>query len=252
VTRFIVLSTQRSGSTWVVDMLSSHPRVVAYSELLMHGGQGRPKWGGEQGLVYWPTFLEEKGSPRSRLGRAFWLWRYLGQVYAQRPDIDAAGFKLMYSQLQVSRPLVPFLVLRRVRVIHLIRRNALDVVLSKEAGAARQGVLHARSGQTLEAVRIRLRTDDLLERMTAHEREVESARSRFQRIGLPYCEVVYEDLVRDEESGFASLFQFLGVTAEPVSSALQKVNPTSHEELIENYGEVRDALEGTRFAPQLR
>jgi len=251
VTRFIVLSTQRSGSTWVVDMLNSHPHVLAYSELFMHGGEGIPQWSREQDVPYWQTFVAEKGG--GRLVMTFWLWRYLDRAYTPRPGIDAVGFKLMYSQLTpVARPLVPALWLRRARVIHLIRRNALDVVLSKEAGAARRGVLHAREGHAVEAVRIRLRTEDLLERMNAHEREIERARARFRRIGLPYCEVVYEDLVRDEESGFASLFQFLGVRAEPVSSALQKVNPTSHEELIENYGEVREALEGTRFAPQLR
>jgi hypothetical protein len=33
---------------------------------------------------------------------------------------------------------------------------------------------------------------------------------------------------------------------------LQKVNPTAHEELIENYREVRDALADTPFAGQLR
>ena len=218
----------------------------------MHGGQGRPQWGGDQGLVYWPTFLEQKGSPRSRLTRAYLLWRYLGRVYAPQPGIDAAGFKLMYSQLRVSRPLLPFLVFKRVRVIHLIRRNVLDIVLSKEAGRARQGLLHARSGQAVETVRVHVRTDNLLERMATHEREVESARARFRRIGLPYEEAVYEELVRDEEGGFSSLLRFLGVEPQSVSSSLQKVNPSAHEELIENYGEVRDALEGTRFAPQLR
>jgi hypothetical protein len=33
---------------------------------------------------------------------------------------------------------------------------------------------------------------------------------------------------------------------------LQRLNPTAHEELIENYAEVRDALAGTEFAGQLR
>ena len=68
----------------------------------------------------------------------------------------------------------------------------------------------------------------------------------------PTREVVYEDLVANEKQGFDSLFGFLGVDPAPVSSSLQKVNPTSHEELIENYGEVEDALEGTKFAAQLR
>lgn len=250
MTRFVVLSTQRSGSTWVVDMLTSHPRVVAYSELFMHGGEGTPRWGQEKDLPYWQTYVRDKRGGRAT--RPYWLWRYLGEAFHERPGVDAVGFKLMYSQLtRISRPLMPSLWLKRVRIIHLIRRNALDVVLSKEAGAARGGNLHARTGEDVKRVRIRLQTDDLLRRMTLHERAIEGARVRFKRVGLPYREVVYEDLA-DDERGFAPLFEFLGVEPAPVSSSLQKVNPTVHEELIENYGEVREALEGTSYASQLR
>ena len=250
MTRFVVLSTQRSGSTWVVDMLTSHPRVVAYSELFMHGGQGTPKWGQEKDLPYWQTFISDKRG--GRLARPVHLWRYLGQALEERPGVDAIGFKLMYSQLtRIARPLTPALWLKRVRIIHLMRRNALDVVLSREAGEARRGVLHAREGQPVESVRVRLGTDDLLQRLTAHERQIEGARVRFKRVGIPYTEVIYEDLVANEKQGFDELFRFLGVDPAPVSSSLQKVNPTSHEDLIENYGEVREALEGTKFAGQL-
>jgi LPS sulfotransferase NodH len=249
VTNFVVLSTQRSGSTWVVDMLTSHPRVVAYSELFMHGGEGVPKWGQEQDLPYWQTYIRDKGG--GRVARPYWLWRYLGEAFRERPGVDAIGFKLMYSQLtRISRPLMPALWLKRVRIIHLMRRNALDVVLSKEAGAARGGRLHAREGNDVEQVRLRLDTDSLLRRMTLHERAIAGARVRFKRVGLPYREVVYEDLAADE-SGFDSLFEFLDVAPAPVSSSLQKLNPTSHHELIENYGEVREALEGTEFEPLL-
>jgi LPS sulfotransferase NodH len=247
----VVLSTQRSGSTWMVDMLTSHPRVVAYSELFMHGGEGTPRWGHEQDLPYWQTYIREQGG--GRLTRPFQLWRYLGRALEERPGVDAIGFKLMYSQLtRIAKPLTPALWLKRVRIIHLMRRNALDVVLSRDAGEARRGVLHAREGQSVEAVRVRLRTDDLLKRLTAHERQIEGARVRFKRVGIPYTEVIYEDLVADEKQGFDDLFRFLGVEPAPVSSSLQKINPTSHEELIENYGEVREALEGTKFAGQLR
>ncbi len=250
MTKFVVLSTQRSGSTWVVDMLTSHPRVVAYSELFMHGGEGTPRWGKEKDLPYWQTYARDKRG--GRVTRPYWLWRYLGEAFQERPGVDAIGFKLMYSQLtSISKPLMPSLWLKRVRIIHLIRRNALDVVLSKEAGAARGGKLHAREGEDVERVSIRLQTDDLLRRMTLHERAIDGARVRFKRVGLPYREVVYEDLV-DDERGFATLFEFLDVEPTPVTSSLQKVNPTAHEELIENYGEVRDALEGTKYAGQLR
>ena len=248
MTNFVVLSTQRSGSTWVVDMLESHPRVVAYSELFMHGGDGSPKWGGETDLPYWQTYSRDK----FRLAKPYWLWHYLGEAFHERPGVDAVGFKLMYSQLsRISRPLMPALWLKRVRIIHLIRRNALDVVLSKEAGAARGGTLHARDGNDVEQVRLNLDTQSLLRRMTLHERGIAGARVRFRKVGLPYTEVVYEDLAADE-SGFAHLFEFLGVEPAPVESSLKKLNPTSHEELIENYGEVREALQGTEFAAQIR
>ena len=237
MTNFVVLSTQRSGSTWVVDMLTSHPRVVAYSELFMHGGEGKPKWGQEQDLPYWQTYARGK----LRITKPYWLWHYLGEAYRERPGIDAVGFKLMYSQLtRISRPLMPALWL-----------NALDVVLSKEAGAARGGRLHAREGNQVEQVRLNLDTETLLRRMTLHERAIAGARVRFKRVGLLYTEVVYEDLAADE-SGFASLFEFLDVEPAPVSSSLQKLNPTAHEELIENYGEVRDALADSEFAGLLR
>ena len=250
MTNFVVLSTQRSGSTWVVDMLTSHPRVVAYSELFMHGGEGTPKWGKEKDLPYWQTY--SRGKTGGRLARPYWLWKYLGEAFQERPEIDAIGFKLMYSQLtRISRPLMPALWLKRVRIIHLIRRNALDVVLSKEAGAARQGKLHARNGDEVEQVRLNLDTQSLLRRMTLHARAIAGARVRFKRVGLPYTEVVYEDLAANE-NGFTELFEFLGVEPAPVTSSLQKLNPTAHEELIENYGEVREALEGTEFAGQLR
>ena len=146
---------------------------------------------------------------------------------------------------------MPALWLKRVRIIHLIRRNALDVVLSKEAGTARRGVLHAREGEEVERVRVRLEPERLLRGMTLHERAIAGARVRFKRVGLPYTEVVYEDLAADQ-SGFDALFEFLEVEPAPVSSSLQKVNPTEHEQLIENYGEVREALKGTEFAPLLR
>jgi hypothetical protein len=232
-------------------MLNSHPRVVAYTELFIHGAATRSKWAGERDLDFWQVTARQPGAPRGRLGRARLLWRYLGQVYRDRPGVDAVGFKLMYSQLRVARPLVPMLVLKRPRIVHLIRRNALDIVLSKETGAAR-GALHAKSGEDVRPVTVRLPTENLLDRLAAHENEVERARRRLRRLRLPYLEVGYEDLVRDQEQGFASVFEFLGVPATTeLSSSLQKLNPTSHEQVIENYDEVRALLAGTRFGVQL-
>jgi LPS sulfotransferase NodH len=250
MTRFVLLSTQRTGSTWAIDMLNSHPHVVAYAELFMHDGIGRPKWAGETDLVFWRTFLREHGQPGNRLRRTALLWQYLDRVYAGRPGVDAAGFKLMYSQLDVSRPLVPALALRRVRVIHLVRRNVLDVLVSLHAIGAR-GALHARGA--VPPVRVRVPTGDLVQRIEEHERAVDTARTRFAKLRLPWREVAYEELVAAPAEQFGALFEFLGTDPDAVpSSPLTKLNPLAHEELIENYDEVRDALAGTPYAPFVR
>jgi hypothetical protein len=101
-------------------------------------------------------------------------------------------------------------------------------------------------------VRLRLDTNTLVRRLTLHDRAVAGARVRFKRVGVPYHEVVYEDLVENGQAGFDELFRFLEVEPQRVSSSLQKVNPSAHEELIENYGEVRDVLADTPYAGQLR
>ena len=49
--KFVMLTTQRSGSTWVIDMLNSHPRVVAYSELFLETSKERPVWGGAKDVL---------------------------------------------------------------------------------------------------------------------------------------------------------------------------------------------------------
>jgi LPS sulfotransferase NodH len=34
--KFIILTTQRSGSTWLTDLLNNHPHVRCYSELFLN------------------------------------------------------------------------------------------------------------------------------------------------------------------------------------------------------------------------
>gem|GEM_PF-3850238 len=59
--KFVVLTTQRSGFTWVIEMLNSHPCVVTYSELFLETSKERPVWGGLKTFCFIMLIFEVTG-----------------------------------------------------------------------------------------------------------------------------------------------------------------------------------------------
>ena len=169
------------------------------------------------------------------------------EVYALRPGILATGFKLMYGQAGAHPGIFRYLAAEGGRVVHLIRRNLLDIVLSRHVAAARE-LYHAREGDRVAPARIRLETSDLIPALRREERERERARERLARSGLGSLEVVYEDLTRDA-GRFVEVLRFLGLAPGEarLRSTLKKLNALPHREVIENYEEVARALESSAF-----
>lgn len=248
---FILYSTQRSGSTWVVDMLNSHPHVRAYSELFLAGGRGRPQWGGAKDLIFWETYVQRMRTEGAGPDIDSLLFRYLDELYRGTDQVSAIGFKLMYGQAGAHPKIMDYATHRDVGIIHLIRRNYLDTLISKEI-AAKHGLYHARTRDTVQHTSVRLDTGDLAERLTAQEREVEQAKKGLRAQEARVLEVTYEDL-RADVSRFATILGWLGVTADGLSlqSTLQRIIRKPHREVIENYADVRRAIEGTRFCQLL-
>lgn len=244
---FILYSTQRSGSTWVVDMLNSHPEVRAYSELFLAGGRGRPQWGGSKDLVFWETYLQQRRTEAPKAGIDSLLFQYLDDLYRGSDQISAVGFKLMYGQAGAYPKIMEYASLHNVGIIHLIRRNYLDTLISKEI-AAQRDLYHTRKGDPVQQTTVRLDAGDLVERLAAQEKEVEKAERRLRAQGARVLEVAYEDL-RADTSGFAAMLGWLGVMNDGFSlqSTLQRIVQTPHYKVIKNYADVRRALEGTRF-----
>ena len=244
---FVLLSTQRSGSTWMIDMLNSHPKVVAYSELFIGGGRGFPKWGGATDIPLWETYRDAHAGDAEELI----LDRYLELLSGQRHD-QAAGFKLMYEQERAYPGILRYLAAHGGSILHLVRRNVLDVLISRETAAARD-VYHVRRSHKLLPCRIRLDAATLIDRLTEQASQVEKASAGYRNMELPLMEVWYEELFTDRDC-FSEVLGFLGV--DPVvgklSTSLKKINSESHHELIKNYAEVRETLCGTAFECLLR
>jgi LPS sulfotransferase NodH len=248
---FVLLSKQRSGSTWVMDLLDSHPEICGYGELFHSGWYGRPRVGRNRDILCWKSYAAIHRA-RTRLAKLRLYFQYLdAEVFAYRPETPVVGFKLMYNQAATELGVVAYLSVHSVPVIHLIRRNHLDAVLSEETSLAR-GVFHAEVGAKIDRLQIDLDTPTLIERLEQREADVHAATQFFSTAQVPYREVYYEDLVADRRA-LDPVLALLGVQPDlPLSSSLMKINPTDHRKLISNYEAVRATLTGTRFADLLR
>ncbi|MEZ5541455.1 MAG: sulfotransferase [Pseudomonadota bacterium] len=247
--RFVTVSTQRSGSTWLTDLLNSHPDIASYTELLLLQGRGIPDWGRYKDMTYWQTWREDlRGT--ARYVRPLGLFRYLDEALSRHADRQAVGLKLMYSQIVHFPETLLYLRRRQVRIIHLVRRNVLDVVLSGLAKSSRK-VAHAQAGASVEQVRLQVDTAWLLRQLSRRWRDQRWFGRLLPRLGVPCAELVYEDIVA-EPARLDDCVRFLGCAPAPLGSGLTKLNPRSHADLIGNLEEVQATLRGTPFAGMLR
>ena len=245
--RFVLLSTQRSGSTWVVDMLNSHPHVTCYGALFLPEGRG-PQPAGAQ-MPYFYDLIEQEGT--SRIQQPYRGWRFVNSVFRTTQGGKAVGFKLMYSQFKYVPWLLLYLTLKRVRVVHLVRSNKLDHVISAESARLR-GQFHQRAGEHVENPPVRLDPNKILDRLLWEETKIERARRILSILRVPVHEVTYEHLVQTP-ARYDDILGFLGTDPNQgeLTTSFRKWNRRGYEESVANFEELRAALSGTRYAALL-
>ena len=237
-TPFVVLTKARSGSSWLIELLNSHSQIVAFGEMF---GEQEPDTYGGDGVPRFAEFSRKRG------GRVLPLLRaaYLRRLFGAEPAASAIGLKVMYGH--AGRGVHEYLALRRARVVHLVRANVLDAVLSYELAKARDRFA-VREGESARPVTVSLDPATIRERLEEHSFSIEQARARILFYRLPWHEVFYEELVARTEETLGGVLDFLGVRRERLQSTFVPTNDQPRESVIENLDEVREALSGTRFA----
>lgn len=241
-TRFVVFTTQRNGSTWLMSVLNALENVTAQGELFLPRPRSPDKrW--DSDFAY-PRYVESRDRHGSL--RPLSVFEYLSTLYRSP---GAVGFKLMYSQLRHYPEILPYLMKKRIRAVHLVRRNHLDVLISfaikREIGKAH--ILSAKDRPS--DVRVDLDTSSLLRELRKLELKHDVGRKVLRLARLEHIEVAYEDLLRDN-ARFEQVLEFLEVPAEhglPQSNIL-KTRIGGQEQVVGNYDEVRAILRGSKFA----
>jgi LPS sulfotransferase NodH len=257
---FILLATQRTGSSWVQEMLDSHPALKVYSELFLPDARGIPLWEPSD-FEFAASFVEGRARPPAIVTRRYWTVVYLRRLFGQDDD-RIVGFKYMYDQVRHSPEVLAYAAAARVPVVHLIRRNLLDTVISSKLALA-SGLYHLPAdgrpaipwlASERDGTRIRLDPDEVVAELRRLARERRRVRTWLRLSRTPAIEVEYEALVADP-SRFGPILAFLGV-ADPdpsrLASGLTKVRTDPRADVISNYPELESKLSGTAFEPFLR
>lgn len=238
---FVILSSARSGSTWLVDMLKSMDNTEAYGELFLRVARKQRTW--FNGSLDYPRFIERQS--KNGEFRPFSVFSYLDSLYNQPGTV---GFKLMYAQLCFYPEIWFYLWRHRIRIVHLVRLNHLDVLISRELVQIRQKA-HFLAGQEPGRMKIHLDPEMVFRRMKKLRRNILLARILLRWFRLSHIEVIYEELVHAPLS-FDSIWDFLSINTErrTPTSNLRKIRKDEQAGVISNYEEVKRALEGTAFA----
>ena len=256
---FVVMSTMRSGTTWLVSLLDSHEQVTCAGEMLHADARqcDHITYHRELSLGY---YLRDRPGKRERAkhDQREVVFEYLDWFYASAGDNTAPGFKLMLNHIRRFPEVIEYLVERNVRVILLLRRNLVDRLISHALFSTRERPETAKMKERIiDFVRrykfarkngngqLILNVSDCLRKLNSYEEE--NAALLRQSATCETEMIYYHDLIDNKEDCLAHVFPFLGVDTMEVTSPRKKDRTVKISELVSNYGEFRRRLEGTRF-----
>jgi len=245
MTKAIVLTTQRTGSTFLVESLRSHPEVCCRGEMLAGGHMRNPP-----GLIY-----------KSRLATKAWRYLTSGAVfptrmmdrYFARTDRPVMAFKAMYNQIRPPWTLRYLREHTEIRVLHLRRHNLLKQYVSHQLiHVKRDDHWDPHTTEPVAPASIVVSPDAALDFLRRLRAEYEAHERMFER--HPRLQLSYESMIDGNAlaAGVArDICDFLGIAQRPMHSRLVKMNPERLDEMIANYDEVARAIGKTEFADLL-
>lgn len=235
---FVIISTQRSGSGWLVNLLYSHINVSSNGEIF--GVEER---------------RENISSILKTLDAVYNLELRTG---APKNSCSAAvGLKWMLNQglMENHKEIVEYFKDRGVSVIFLFRKNLLRRMVSLRAnhyggrakplnGTHKAHVRTAKEAEILSKYKPILKPSTLLAKLKLMEMQVKEALERFNN--TRHTIIYYEDLVKNKTK-LADVQEFLRLPQMELNSRLVKIHKGRLSDLVKNWSKVRNTLRGTPY-----
>lgn len=247
--KFIVLATQRSGTRFFETVLSDHPKIQCYGELLLWMDYHNP----DNFFHYWRNKVLESAKFITPPFEAVAFKQYLDDLFTQNNDMQAVGLDIKYDQVGVIPNELPILQEKFKKAIHLIRCNLLKTLISLELNRRKEEFARAaHASQKYASARITLLMNEgILGGLKDRKRQILNFREYLSN-HYDTIEIYYEDFFGNgngasntiKKEVLSQVYDFLGVkSCFDVKTDLVKTNPNRLVDLIENYEEVKLFLE---------
>jgi hypothetical protein len=182
-----------------------------------------------------------------RFSRNKLIHEFLSELYSKHHNFEAVGFKVNYSQTRMYPATISWIIQNEVKVIHLIRNNLLKRLVSNKIAITRD--LH-HSKKPIKPIKVYIDPKILVADFRRRQKRFDKYRKLFK--DFAFLEISYESLVAAQDTETRKVLKFLGINQViPLTTDLVKVNPDCLEDLIENYGEVKQTLVNTEFENSL-
>jgi len=231
--RFLILSTARSGTNLLVDLLNSHPDCLCGYEIFsrVHLASDHIPWPLEDLPDLGALCALRHSDPVALVDRLDRLTRARGY--------RAVGFKLMYIEAEETPTIREHLLADPgIRVVHVHRRQSLRRLVSLRR-AQRTGEWLVRDGEPqTRPPPVRLTLRDIVNEFE-YLREQEQSYAALDATH-PVLHLTYEDMIVDLRATARELFGFLGLRPwDQWTAGTVKTGTDSLREAIANYDELK-------------
>jgi len=242
---FVVLGLPRAGTTWLLDLLHSHPLVCSPNEILIrnpfvHGVPGARRkrlQASHHGFKildwqngWWLQELMERREPAVIL-----LWRR--NMVRQLYSLKAAALSGIYHEKPIARQVSERLRHGCRALARFQFGYACFAVRSTAAMLARR----IGGGAAEHAGAIRIIPEELDRFAEKAAARVALLRAALEKRGGPWLEITYEELSGASHGATVHRIQeFLGLPPSTAGSAMRAMNARPLPELLANHDEIED------------
>ena len=222
--RFAIIGNARTGSNFLMDGIMSSGSVYMFHEIFADHNR--------------------------KIGSDF--DKIISKLYRRKGKrIRHVGVKIFYYHL-TNEEWTKLLTHDDFKLIHIVRQNRLRTITSLEiALKTDQWVATPSSINNNKEKTVRINTTNLIKRIEKIHQEEIKTRERFK--GRSLLEVAYENLITNPNEEFKKIKNFLGLPyIKPNAIKYKKQNPEGLMELIVNFEEVEQALNGTPYEDYLK
>ena len=230
IKKFIIFAQGRSGSSFLTDLLNSHPDIRCDGEIL------NVKWSGKK---LFPTFYVKSVAKTSK-EKVYGFHVKFYQLYDlhNRPHQNVNPKKFLINLHKSDW-----------KIIYLKRNNVFRQTISNFV-AESSGIYHLRNEDELNLPKIQIDVDRILERMAGRIKCLSYEKEILKTI--PHLEIIYEiDLLKNPEKGIDKVLKYLEVRPYPVKSTLHRTSKDKLQDYIINYNEISEHISKTKYSKYL-